>query len=376
MVFPVGKVPGASCRPRAPGRCSRRAAHRWHAPPSSAPTGAMMNARRAVSAFAAALLAAFSVSVPLGAQQVDPALYQGLVWREIGPYRGGRTKAVVGVPSQPGSVLRRLRERGCVEEHRLRTGVEAHLRLRAHGLHRRAGRGPFGSERDLRGQRRGDAASGPHRGRRHLQVRATAARPGPTWDCATASRSPRSRWIPVTRTASSWRCWAIRTAPTRSGACSAPPTAGRPSRRSSTRDRRWAPPTSRWIPQNPDVVYADLWESQEGPWENARFSGPASGLFKSHRRRAPPGDGSGRASPRASRGSGASASASLPAGRHASMPSWARPGRLGGRVPERRRRRDVHPRPDGPPGMGSRRRLQRGEGGSRRTPTSCTRPTW
>ena len=34
-------------------------------------------------------------------------------------------------------------------------------------------------------------------------------------------------------------------------------------------------------PQNPEVVYASLWEHQEGPWENARFSGPNSGLFKS-----------------------------------------------------------------------------------------------
>lgn len=34
-------------------------------------------------------------------------------------------------------------------------------------------------------------------------------------------------------------------------------------------------------PNNPDVVYADMWEHQEGPWENAKFSGPNSGLYKS-----------------------------------------------------------------------------------------------
>ena len=34
-------------------------------------------------------------------------------------------------------------------------------------------------------------------------------------------------------------------------------------------------------PTNPDVVFADLWEHREGPWENARFSGPNSGLYKS-----------------------------------------------------------------------------------------------
>ncbi len=34
-------------------------------------------------------------------------------------------------------------------------------------------------------------------------------------------------------------------------------------------------------PNNPDILFADLWEHQEGPWENARFSGTNSGLYKS-----------------------------------------------------------------------------------------------
>ncbi|MCE7995621.1 MAG: glycoside hydrolase [Roseivirga sp.] len=34
-------------------------------------------------------------------------------------------------------------------------------------------------------------------------------------------------------------------------------------------------------PNNPQVLFADMWEHQEGPWENARFSGPNSGLYKS-----------------------------------------------------------------------------------------------
>ena len=39
--------------------------------------------------------------VPSGAQQVDSALLTPLKWRMIGPYRGGRTKAAVGIPSKP-----------------------------------------------------------------------------------------------------------------------------------------------------------------------------------------------------------------------------------------------------------------------------------
>jgi len=32
---------------------------------------------------------------------------------------------------------------------------------------------------------------------------------------------------------------------------------------------------------NPQILFANMWEHQEGPWENASFSGPNSGLYKS-----------------------------------------------------------------------------------------------
>src|SRR5436190_12044526 len=34
-------------------------------------------------------------------------------------------------------------------------------------------------------------------------------------------------------------------------------------------------------PSNPQVVYAALWESREGPWENGVFNGDGGGIFKS-----------------------------------------------------------------------------------------------
>jgi hypothetical protein len=35
------------------------------------------------------------------AQQYPPSLFRELDWRMIGPFRGGRTRAVTGVPGQP-----------------------------------------------------------------------------------------------------------------------------------------------------------------------------------------------------------------------------------------------------------------------------------
>src|SRR5437867_4749749 len=41
-----------------------------------------------------------SVVLP-GPPPFPPALYQEMRWRQVGPFRGGRTRAAAGVPSQP-----------------------------------------------------------------------------------------------------------------------------------------------------------------------------------------------------------------------------------------------------------------------------------
>src|SRR5215471_10206285 len=35
------------------------------------------------------------------AAEINPALFSGLKWRMVGPFRGGRVNAVTGVPGQP-----------------------------------------------------------------------------------------------------------------------------------------------------------------------------------------------------------------------------------------------------------------------------------
>jgi len=46
------------------------------------------------------LVVSFLVSFT-SAQQLDPKLYQGLRWRLVGPFRGGRTVSVAGIPGNP-----------------------------------------------------------------------------------------------------------------------------------------------------------------------------------------------------------------------------------------------------------------------------------
>lgn len=47
------------------------------------------------------MLAAGLAPVTAGAAQFSPQLFSGMHWRNIGPYRGGRSQPVAGVPSQP-----------------------------------------------------------------------------------------------------------------------------------------------------------------------------------------------------------------------------------------------------------------------------------
>ena len=57
-----------------------------------------MNISRCVSRFLAPLLSALTIAPLVAAQSLPPALFSGLQWRLIGPFRAGRVVAVSGVP--------------------------------------------------------------------------------------------------------------------------------------------------------------------------------------------------------------------------------------------------------------------------------------
>ena len=48
-----------------------------------------------------ALLASLALAPSVFGQQYDPALYAGMQWRQVGPFRAGRVTGVSGVPGQP-----------------------------------------------------------------------------------------------------------------------------------------------------------------------------------------------------------------------------------------------------------------------------------
>ena len=81
--------------------------------------------RIACLAFAAASIAT--------SQSFSPDLFRDLHWRNIGPFRGGRTRAATGVPGQAQSVLHGAGQRRRLEVGRLRPHLDADLRRPAPG---------------------------------------------------------------------------------------------------------------------------------------------------------------------------------------------------------------------------------------------------
>src|SRR6266581_4158369 len=59
--------------------------------------------KRCVPVFCVSLMVLTVAALPHAvAPTIDPRLYSSLVWRNIGPFRGGRVSAVSGAVGQPG----------------------------------------------------------------------------------------------------------------------------------------------------------------------------------------------------------------------------------------------------------------------------------
>ncbi len=120
--------------------------------------GLMMRKSRA----ALALLLLFPLSTfssRLQAQQINTSSLTEMHWRNVGPFRGGRTRAVSGVPSQPNVFYVGAVNGGVWKTTDYGRTWYADLRSAADWLDRSGGGGAVRSEHRLRGQRRRAASS-------------------------------------------------------------------------------------------------------------------------------------------------------------------------------------------------------------------------
>ncbi len=212
--------------------------------------------------------------------QVQPELLQTLKWRNIGPYRGGRTKTIVGVPGQPNVFYIGVVNGGVWKTDDFGrtwrpifdsepTGSIGTIAIAGsdpniiyvgsgEGLHRpdlSVGNGIYKSTdggknwthlglRD--GQQIPQIAIDP-RNADHILV-AVAGHPyGPNEERGIFRSTD----------------------------------GGKTFTKTLYKDENVGGADVKMDPSNPDTVYAALWESREGPWENAAWNGTGGGIYKS-----------------------------------------------------------------------------------------------
>ena len=221
-----------------------------------------------------------AISSPVAAQKVDPSLYSSLEWRMIGPFRAGRTIGATGVRRQPNVFYVGVNNGGVwktTDYGRVWTPIfDAQ---------------PTGSIGDL-------AVAPSNPSVIYVGTGEGVQRP----DLSTGDGIYKS-----TDAGKTWRHLGLRDGQQIGGVIVDPrdenrifvavlghPYGPNPERgvyRSTNggetfervlyKDENTGAIQVGFDPTNPRIVYAALWAGRQGPWENAEWNGPLSGLFKS-----------------------------------------------------------------------------------------------
>jgi photosystem II stability/assembly factor-like uncharacterized protein len=227
-----------------------------------------------------AIFCAFLFAYAAGQQQDGSSFYQDLRWRMIGPFRAGRTVGAVGVPSQPHVFYMGVNNGGVWKSEdygrtwhpifdRESTGSVGDIAVSpsnpnviyvgtGEGLHRpdlAIGEGVFKSI---------DAGkTWQHMGLKDVQqvgrLVVHPTNPDVVFVAGLGHPYGPNDERGVFRTNDGGKSWQkVLFANHNTGAIQV-----------------------EFDPNNPNIIFADLWEHREGPWENGSFSGTSSGLYKS-----------------------------------------------------------------------------------------------
>ena len=238
----------------------------------------MISLRRSLPLFAFLLLAALPSSAP--AEPLNASLYSGLRWRMIGPFRGGRTVACSGVPGQP-NVFYMAANNGGVwktndfgrtwnplfdEQPTGSIGALAVAPSDPNTIYVGSGEGiqrPDLSTGDGIYKSTDAGKTWQHLGLRDgQQIGAIIIHP----------RDPNKLYVAVL---------GHPYGPNEERGVFRSTDGGQSWQKVLYKDENTGAIALAFDPSNPDIVYADLFASRQGPWENGQWSGPNSGLFKS-----------------------------------------------------------------------------------------------
>ena len=227
-----------------------------------------------------ALLLLLFAPAPRLRAQLDPQLYAQLSWRNIGPFRGGRTKAATGVPGRPGVFYIGATNGGVWKTTDFGRTWKPIFDQQPTGSIGAIAIAP--SNPDIvyvgsgEGLQRPDLSTGDGIYRSadggatwtHLGLRDGQQIPQILID----PRNPDRLFVAVL---------GHPYGPNPERGIFRSTDGGRSFERVLYKDENTGGVDLAFDPANPDIVYAVLWESRQAPWENGVFSGPGSGLYKS-----------------------------------------------------------------------------------------------
>src|SRR3989441_891644 len=214
------------------------------------------------------------------AQQFNPDLFKSLHWRSIGPFRGGRTRAVAGVPSQP-NVFYIAQVNGGVwktdDYGRTWTPIFDDQPTGSIGCIAVAASDPnivyIGSGEGLQ---RPDLSVGDG------IYKSTDA--GKTWTHLGLRDGQQIPQIAIDPRDASRILVAVAGhpyGPNPERGIFRSADGGQTFEKVLFKDENVGGADVAFDPKNPDVAYASLWEARQGPWENGAWNGTGGGIYKS-----------------------------------------------------------------------------------------------
>ena len=242
-----------------------------------------MSLRRLASLIALTVLLAGSLIVSLPAQQaplVSPSLFAEMQWRNIGPYRAGRTKAAAGVPSQPYTFYIGMSNGGVWKT------TDAGRTWKP--IFDDQGTGSIGwvsvapSDPNVIYVGSGEGLPRPDLSVGDGMYKSTDA--GQTWThlgLRDAQQIPKIAIDPKNPDRLFVAALGHPYGPNQERGIFRSTDGGKTFDRVLFKDENTGGKDVDIDPSNPDIVYATLWEQRQGPWENGAWDGTNGGIFKS-----------------------------------------------------------------------------------------------